>query len=65
MSQSERHAAAMQTPCLRVYYGEENDSPKGAGELDPDGLPSDASEEVDAVWAGRMPAARLSARIAA
>ena len=65
MSQSERHAAAMQTPSLQAYYGEENDSRKCATELDPDGLPSDASEKMDSVWAGRMPAARLSARIAA
>ena len=65
MSQSERHAAAMQTSCLQAYYGEENDSRKCAAELDPDGLPSDASEDVDAAWAGRVPAARLSTRIAA
>jgi hypothetical protein len=65
MSQSERRAAAVQTPCLRVYYGEEIDSVKDTVELDHDDLSPDVSEGIDAVWAGRMPAARLSARIAA
>ena len=52
-------------PLLRVYR--ENDADEAAGTTDQDHDPSPprSDAELDAFWAGRKPAARHSARIAA
>ena len=65
MSNLERRVLAGKTPLLRVFYGEETDSPEGGTQLDNDQPSHDLNEEVEEVWSGHTLAARLSARIAA
>ena len=58
---------------LRVYRDDELDEPENATELDPDPGPDcdpnperdRAKAEAEEFWAGRKPAARHSARVAA
>ena len=52
-------------PLLHVYRGDEAEA--AAGTLDPDDEPSPpwSEAEIEAFWAGRKPAARFSARVAA
>ncbi len=65
MSNLERYAGAGKTPFLRVFYGEETDTPKDGVQLDNSQPSHDLNDEVETVWSGRTPAARLSTRIVA
>lgn len=58
-------AIANRVPYLRVYHGEETDGSQADAQLVLDPPSHSVNEDVEAVWAGRTPAARLSARIAA
>jgi len=66
MKSSKKDTSANRVPYLRVYYGEETELPQSSAPLDDtDPPPYSMNEEVEAMWSGRTPAARLSARIAA
>jgi hypothetical protein len=52
-------------PLLRVFCGDEADEPARTRDLDHDPWLHRSDAELDAFWAGRKPAARLSARVAA
>jgi hypothetical protein len=52
-------------PLLRVYRGDEADEAVCTKNLDHAPWPHGSDAELDAFWAGRKPAARLSARVAA
>jgi hypothetical protein len=65
MSNQERHAGNGKKPFLRVFYGEEADTPKDEAQLDSNQPSHELNEEVEAVWSGRTPAARISTRVAA
>lgn len=58
-------AVANRVPYLRVYNGEETDGSQTNVQLVLDPPSHSVNEDVEAIWAGRTPAARLSARIAA
>lgn len=65
MKNLKTNAAANRVTYLRVYYGEESEKPRSPTPLAMDPPPHNVNEEVEAIWAGRTPAARFSARIAA
>ena len=65
MSNQERHAGTGKKPFLRVFYGEETDTPKGGAQLDNSQSSHELNEEAEAVWSGRTPAARISTRVVA
>ncbi len=54
-------------PLLRMYRGDENDSngPGGAEDFEESPVSKRLEAEVEAFWAGRVPANRHSARVAA
>ena len=52
-------------PLLRVYRGPETDRAKDADDVDRDTSPPLLDAQVEDFWAGRIPAIRFSARIAA
>ena len=52
-------------PLLRVYYGPEPNRAKDAIDVDRDASPPLTNVEIEDFWAGRIPAFRFSARIAA
>ena len=61
----ESNRADLLRPLLRVYFGPETDRAEKKIEADRDPASRWSDEELDAFWAGRIPAARISARIAA
>jgi hypothetical protein len=65
MKVAERRFEKQARPLLRVYRGDEPDEAAVAIDLDHDPTPHRSAAELDAFWAGRKPAARLSARVAA
>ena len=65
MSNQERHAGTGKKPFLRVFYGEETDTPKGGAQLDSIQPSHELNEDIEAVWSGRTLAARISTRVAA
>ena len=54
-------------PLLRMYRGDDNDSdvPAGAEDFEESPVSKRLEAEVEAFWAGRVPANRHSARVAA
>jgi hypothetical protein len=66
MSNSEERIEDRAGPLLRMFRGEENDL-DGAGEADFEDNSTEKrlEAEVEAFWAGRIPANRHSARVAA
>ncbi len=69
MSLGEQQPVKPTAPPLRVFNPDAMDQPdvveETAKEMDAHQSPSGVDPEVEAYWAGRIPAARLSARIAA
>ena len=65
MRVAEKRLGKEARPLLRVYRGDEADEAAGTTDLDHDPSPHRSDAELDAFWAGRKPAARLSARVAA
>jgi hypothetical protein len=52
-------------PSLRIYYGDETDDAAVAPIADHDQMLRQLDVEIEEYWAGRKPAARFSARVAA
>lgn len=58
-------ATADLAPHLRIYYGEETEVSRNSTPLLLNPPSFNVNEEIETMWDGRTPAARLSARIAA
>jgi hypothetical protein len=69
MSLGEQQSVRSSSPPLRIFDPDEMDRPdvlvETAKEMDAGQSPSGLDAEVESFWAGRNPASRLSARIAA
>ena len=67
MSRPEERREGMTGSALRLYRGDENelDVEAVADEFEDEPSSKRSAEEVEAYWAGRLPANRISARVAA
>ena len=65
MSGPEERLEGMTGPALRLYCGDESEFDVAADDFDVESSSKGLAAEVEAFWAGRLPANRHSARVAA
>jgi hypothetical protein len=62
---SDNRVKNQETPILRVFYGDLADGHANEGRPDHDHSSNRTDREIELFWAGRIPAARISTRVAA